>query len=101
MLITLGRDATVLYSSQDLGGFSSDAIRGSNMFNFVPRQHQELFRNALERVFRTGESTGYEIADAPEEGKPTLHVIRFGPLRENGKVVAATLLSLDVSDSGP
>ena len=99
VLITVTGDGTVMYSNSPIVGMDSDTVRGTNVYNFVPRQHQDLFRMTLEKVFRTGEPGGYEIADTVGSGDSTLHIIRFGPVKQNGRVVAATLLSLDVTDT--
>jgi PAS domain S-box-containing protein len=99
MLVTVTSDGTILYANRAIGGLSTVSLRGTNVFNFVPRSHQDLFRRTLEGVFTSAQPGGYEIADSPEEGDATLHIIRFGPVEKDGAVVAATLLSLDVTDS--
>ena len=100
LLVTVTGDGTVLYSNRSIGGLDIYAVRGTNVYNFVPRQHQDLFRKALEGVFQSGEPGGYEIADTPEGQDAILHIIRFGPIKRDDRVVAATLLSMDVSDEG-
>ncbi len=99
MLVTVAADGTIMYANRAIGGLSTVSLRGTNVYNFVPRSHQDLFRRTLEGVFTSGQPGGYEIADPPESGDPTLHIIRFGPVEKDGAVVAATLLSLDVTDS--
>jgi PAS domain S-box-containing protein len=99
MLVTVTADGTILYANRAIGGLSTVSLRGTNVFNFVPRSHQDLFRRTLEHVFTSAQPGGYEIADPPENGDATLHIIRFGPVEKDGAVVAATLLSLDVTDS--
>ncbi len=100
LLVMMRGDGTILYSNRAIGEFDTASIRGTNMFNFVPRQHHDMFRRALESAFTTGEASGYEVSDTMAVGTPTLHVIRFGPVKRDGKVVAATLLSLDINDEG-
>ena len=48
-------------------------------------------------MFHTDQPDGYRIAE-PAEDASTLHVIQFGLIWENGQVVAATLLSIDVTE---
>jgi hypothetical protein len=95
-VMVVGPDTTLLYTSQPIAGIAPEAVRGVNVLNFVPRQHQELFMNALDRVFRTAQPSGYQVADTT--GDPTLHIIRLAPVMKEGRVVSAVLLSLDVSD---
>jgi PAS domain S-box-containing protein len=99
ILVTVASDGTILYANRPIANVDTGSLRGANVYNFVPRTHHDLFRRALEKVFTKAEPAGYEIADAPEDADPTLHIIRFGPVIKDGVVTAATLMSLDVTDS--
>ena len=99
ILVTVAADGTILYANRPIANIDTASLRGSNVYNFVPRTHQDLFRRSLEKVFTRAEPAGYEIADAPDDADATLHIIRFGPVIRDGVVTAATLMSLDVTDS--
>ena len=99
MIMAVGADGTVTYANRAIGGLDAASVRGANVYNFVPRAHRDLFRTALERAFREGGETGYEIAGSPDDEHTVLHVLRFGPVKKDGQVVETTLLSIDVSDS--
>ena len=99
ILVTVAADGTILYANRAIANIDTTSLIGSNVYNFVPRTHHDLFRRSLEKVFTHAEPTGYEIADAPDDDNPTLHIIRFGPVVKDGVVTAATLMSLDVTDS--
>ena len=99
LLVTVAPDGTILYANRPIANFDTTLLRGMNVYNFVPRTHQDLFRRTLEKVITHAEPAGYEIADAPDDGDPTLHIIRFGPVVKDGVVTAATLMSLDVTDT--
>ncbi len=99
MIMAVAGDGTVTYANRSIGGLDPDSVRGANVYNFVPRQHRDLFRTALERAFREGGETGYEIAGDADDEHPVLHVLRFGPVKKDGRVIATTLLSIDVSES--
>jgi hypothetical protein len=78
MLATVGVDDRAIHAHRAIGGLSQTQLWGTNVYNLVPRSHQTLFRKTLEKVFTSGEQGGYKIADPPEVGAPTLHIIRFG-----------------------
>ena len=99
MVMAVAGDGTVTYANRAIGGLDAAQVRGANVYNFVPRAHRDLFRTALERAFREGGETGYEIAGSADDEHPVLHVLRFGPVKKDGHVVATTVLSIDVSDS--
>lgn len=99
VLMTVSGDGSVLYTNRSLGTFDPDSARGTNVYNFVPRHHHDLFRSALAKVFQTGNEAGYEVVDDPSQEHPTLHVLRFGPVVHGGKVVASTVIGLDVTES--
>ena len=99
ILITVDRDGTVLYSNQPLGTVGAQEAPGTNVYDYVPEDHHWLFKSTLAKVFDGGEPAGYEISEADAEaGETVLHVIRLGPVRRNGRVVAATLLGVEVVD---
>ena len=75
------------------------AVAGGERIQLRAPPTPDALRKTLETVFTSGEPGGYEIADPPEDGAATLHVIRFGPVVKDDQVVAATLLSLDVTDT--
>ena len=100
MLMVVSRDGTVTYTNRPIGGLDAASVRGANVYNFVPRQHQELFRNAIERAFRDGGESGYTVATKSDGDQSVLHVLRFGPVKKDGRVAATALLSIDVTDTG-
>jgi PAS domain S-box-containing protein len=100
-LMTVSPDGTVSFVNHEVAGLDPDQVRGASVYNFVPRQHHDLFRASLAKVCQTGEETGYEVADGLEGEVPTLHVIRMAPVRDGGKVSAATVLSIDVTPPAP
>jgi PAS domain S-box-containing protein len=100
-LMTVAPDGTVSYVNHEVAGLDPDQVRGASVYNFVPRQHHDLFRSALAKTCQTGKETGYEVADGMEGDVPTLHVIRMAPVREGGRVSGATVLSIDVTPPAP
>jgi hypothetical protein len=98
MLVAVVSDGRILYANRSIVGIDPIALRATNVCNFFPMSHQDLFTRVLDGVFTHNEFGGYEIADASDESDPKLHIIRFGPVMKDRKVVAATLLSLDVTD---
>ncbi len=94
-LITVDRNGTVLYSSAPLGAVGPGEARGTTVFDYIPDDHHHLFRTALDRVFSEGVEAGYEITDY-DPGQTTAHIIRLGPVKQAGRVTAATLIGIDV-----
>ena len=67
MIMAVAGDGTVTYANRSIGGLAPASVRGANVYNFVPRQHRDLFRTALERAFREGGETGYEVTESSED----------------------------------
>ena len=98
VFLTVDREGTVLYSNQPIAGRNVEDVAGSSVYSFVPQAHQAMFQKALERLFRTGQPQGYEVADTDDYASPSLHVIRFGPVERDGRVVAATIMNVDITE---
>ena len=102
-LVTVTGDGIVLYSNRPMAGIDPEAVRSTNVYNFVPRQHQELFRRTLERVFTTGEPGGYEW---PTRRTTTMRSTSFDSARLSRRAVSllrrsSAWMSRTAASSGP
>ena len=57
-----------------------------------------LSHGGLEHVFQTGEGASYESVGAGAEGSMSDYVTAVGPVIVDGEIIAATLISRDITD---
>ena len=98
VILTIKPDGTILFLNRTVPPFTPEKAVGTSVYNYVPSEYQDTLRDALERVVRTGEPYGYEIAGAGPDGRTSWYQSRMGPIKKGGQVVALTLIATDVTE---
>ena len=97
IITTVDRDGIIRFINQPMGAVSTDQTIGRSFYDFLPLEYQEMALESVESVFRTGETDSFEVRSG-EDQNPTWHTYRVGPLRINGKVVAATIIATNTTE---
>jgi PAS domain S-box-containing protein len=97
IITTVDRDGIIRFINQSMGVLSPDQTIGRCFYDFLPLEYHEMAIDSVETVFRTGETDSFEVR-AGEDKDPTWHTYRVGPLRINGKVVAATIIATNTTE---
>jgi PAS domain S-box-containing protein len=93
-LSLLDRQGAMLFLSHTDPAHPLTELLGKSVFEFIPPSHQAVFRDALERVFRDEAQVCVE-AESVRGGWYANHL---GPLRIDGRVVAACNFSQNVTN---
>jgi PAS domain S-box-containing protein len=88
----------ILYINRVLTGFDKAKVIGTNTFDYVSPENRDVQRRALASVFGKGEPQYYEVEGAGAEAKATWYETRAVPITHDGAVIAAMLISSDISD---
>jgi PAS domain S-box-containing protein len=94
----LDLDGKIRLMNRPLFEHPSTAIIGTNIFNYPAGDHAIALRKALAQIEQTGEPQGFEASVFRPDGSQVWYSTRLGPVKENGKVTGAVLVSRDVSD---
>ncbi len=95
---TIGRDGSLLYYNKVWPNMESQPILGEQWRRYADPASEKQVAAALERVFTTGAHQFYEIVFEQPNGRAWMsnHV---GPVRVGGEIVAAVVLSQDVTQA--
>src|SRR5262249_30061403 len=74
-----------------------DELLGSNVFDWLPPEHQAVFRRGLEQVFATGQVLSYEVSSIRPDSAVNWWTTRMGPVKLNGQVQTATVVWTDIT----
>ncbi len=92
------RTGTLLYINHVVDPYDRNAVLGQNLRGFIlPEFHQAYF-GALERVFSHGEVATLEIRGSGANGASVWYFVRMGPIRNAGRIIAAVISSIDITD---
>lgn len=97
IITTVDRDGIIRFINQPMGMFSPAQSMGKCFYDFLPREYQEMAVESIESVFQTGQTDTFEVRSG-EIKNPIWHTYRVGPLRINGKVVAATVIATNTTE---
>jgi PAS domain S-box-containing protein len=94
----LDLDGTIRLMNRPLFEHPSTGVIGANIFSYPAGDHAIALRKALAQIEHTGEPQGFEASVFRPDGSQVWYSTRLGPVKENGKVTGAVLVSRDVSD---
>jgi PAS domain S-box-containing protein len=98
VILTLASDGTILFINRTFSGFSTEQIVGNPVYSFVSPEYHDTIRNALERVFHAGKAESFETTGNRLDGVVFWSENRIGPVWHDGQVVAAILLSTEITE---
>jgi PAS domain S-box-containing protein len=96
--MTVDADGTILFINRTVPGLAVESVIGTSLNDYLPPEHRDKQRRALERVFETSEPQSYEIAGTGPHGSTSWYFSRIGPVARGDKVVAAILITTDVTE---
>lgn len=79
-------------------GVDPTAVLGRPIYDFLQPQYHAVARKCLEQVFQTGRRASYECVGAGPDGSVSDYTTDVGPVIVEGTIIAATLISRDVTD---
>jgi PAS domain S-box-containing protein len=97
IISTVDRDGIIHFINQPLGMLSADQSMGRCFYDFLPHEYQKMAVESIESVFQTGETDSFEVCTG-ENNNPIWYTYRIGPLRINGKVIAATVIATNTTE---
>jgi PAS domain S-box-containing protein len=100
VILKVQRDGTIQFLNRPVGNFMPGDTVGTKVWDYVPPDHHSVMRKAIEHVFQTGSPISYEILGAGPEGPASAwYMTQLGPILKDGKVVAVTMASTDITET--
>ncbi|MCP4610432.1 MAG: PAS domain S-box protein, partial [Planctomycetes bacterium] len=99
LILSVNREGTILYLNRSMSpNLVPGDLIGKNMFDFALPEQLDVTQEAIETVFSTGKPTGdLEIQAYRGDGSIRWYSWRMGPVKIGDEVVAATIVSTDIS----
>lgn len=98
LICTVDRDGNILFINQAASGISAEESIGKRIYDYLPTEHHDKLKTALEQVFQTGRTEGCELVVVAPNGAAAWYASRFGPIKRNGEVMAVTLIATDITE---
>jgi len=98
IIMTLDRKGTILFINHTVSGFAPDQVIGKNQYEFIQPEHIKVVKETIEHVFKTGTPSKYEIQGTGPDGTISWYETHVGPVEQDGKTVAVTLIVNDITE---
>src|SRR5205085_6084000 len=98
IITTVDREGRIQSINRLLSAARLEDVLGRQVYEYIPPEFAERVRTALERVFRDGRSVSYETLAPGPNGTRAWYSSRVGPVILDGRVVAATIISTDITE---
>jgi PAS domain S-box-containing protein len=97
-ILNVDRDGMILFINRTVQGTTAKEVIGTNICDHMPPEYQDTIINTIEQVFQTGQCQSFETVVTPEGTNiKTWQVTRIGPVKHGQKIVAATIISTDIT----
>ncbi len=97
LILTIDLDGKVVYSNRSVQGMEPELI-GIDVLDLIQPENRIRVRNILDKVFRQGDAISLELPGSVRGNPPSWSHIRIGPVIRDERVVAATLISTDITE---
>ncbi|MCP4258710.1 MAG: CBS domain-containing protein [Planctomycetes bacterium] len=97
-IFAVGRDGRIQFLNHLKTGVDPEAMIGTSIYEFMPLDQQEVMKETIEWVFKTGKVGRFEIDWHGAQGAETVWKTRVVPVKEDGQVVSVNLISTDITN---
>ncbi len=99
IILTVDREARILFTNRGGSGpdLGASPYLGWNLVEFAQPEARELTSQSIEKVFVEGTKGYFEVPAALPDGTSAWFANHIGPIRRSGQVVAALIVSRDIT----
>jgi diguanylate cyclase (GGDEF)-like protein/PAS domain S-box-containing protein/putative nucleotidyltransferase with HDIG domain len=98
IIIIADRDGTIQFINRTVSGITMAQTLGRTIYEFIRPEYHDAVRKSIEQVFQTGKVGSYQIMGVGPDGRLSWYETQFGPIKHDGQVVAATLITTDITE---
>jgi len=97
VITAVDQKGVIRFVNQDIFELPREKAIGQSIYKFLPEKYRYLARESIESVFETGESESFEVRMGTRR-RPTWYAYRIGALKLGRQVIAATIISSNITD---
>lgn len=96
-ILNIDGDGTILFINRTVPGYTIEDTVGKTVYNFLPPEQHEQTREAIKKVFESGESVGFETSVIGPDGRLIWYSNNLGPVKDGDKIVSVAQVSTDIT----
>ncbi|MFQ5869002.1 MAG: PAS domain S-box protein, partial [Candidatus Zixiibacteriota bacterium] len=98
VILAVDRQGTIQFINRTRSDTSVEEVIGKEIYQYVLPEYHSIVRETIDGVFESGKPGRYEIRGAGAEGGTSWYDTQVGAIKQDGKVVAATLITTDITE---
>jgi PAS domain S-box-containing protein len=99
VIVTLDRRGRILFTNRAQPGLAPEELIGASALELVAPEDRERAAECLARVFETGAPERLEVRARGPEGRMAWYIGTIGPVRQDGEVQSAIVISKDITEA--
>jgi PAS domain S-box-containing protein len=97
IIMTVDQQGVIRFINHAFTSLAPERVVGQSLYGFLPPDYRETAEEIIRTVFQTGETDAFEVC-MKEQRIPTWYTYRVGPLRLEGRVIAATIIAANSTE---
>ncbi len=97
IILTVNRAGEMLSVNRILPGFTKGDVIGSSVYGYIPPEHHQAMREALEQVFSRGVVTEFELLGMGAHRQIVWYECHVGPIKQGDEVIAASIITSEIT----
>ncbi len=97
IIMIVDRQGTILYINHAVAGLRASEIPGKKLTDYIEPDYHTVNEKALKTIFEKGKSTSYTLRGTGPHGSASWYESVLSPIEDHGKVIAASIITHDIS----
>jgi PAS domain S-box-containing protein len=97
IIVIVNRDGKIEFVNRTVPPITVEEAVGKSIYDYMEPQYQNMVKETIEHVFQTGEGGGYDVEGVGPDGRISWYETQAGPIKRDGRVVAVTLITSNVT----
>jgi len=98
LIIIVGPDHTIQFINKTMPGIAAGSSKGRSIYDYIQPEYHNVVKATIKRVFGTGEPGSYLIRGVGSDAGSPWYETQVGPIKSDERVVAVTLITLDITE---
>jgi PAS domain S-box-containing protein len=97
-ILIIDSEGRIQFINRTVANLSVEKVIGRKFYDYIDAQYHELLKESIEYVMQTGKYRSLNIKGIGLNGLNSWYETQLGPVKQDGQIAAATLISIDITE---